>query len=85
MLARYCPQCRTYVDYKDVRTKDLEEIHFPRCGGPVFDCTEEEYWGVEESEVLDGSDLMRVVSETREVWNEKGINPREVEGCNVSS
>lgn len=68
----YCPNCRMYCVARDVRVFDEEVIHDVRrggCGFPVFDCTEEEYWGLAQGEL-----------EGVEGGNAKGINNKGTDG-----
>ena len=44
----YCAQCRRYVTAAEIGADIGGEFHSFRsggCGGPVFACTEEEFWG----------------------------------------
>lgn len=49
----YCPGCRQAIPDVEVDVVEGEMIHDPRrggCSGPVFNCTESEFWGVQDEE-----------------------------------
>ena len=56
----YCPACRAYVSLDEIRVIDGDDTHDVLrggCGYMVVNCTEEEYWGIEEKvDALRGGD-----------------------------